>query len=644
MEEYTMNSLLRGCCAFFLLLSTQSFAADIAVAPDLKKAVPVEAHLAIFRQHNPDRDYQREYWKQVWQTAEDEKLAERIVALVTSQIPSDKLESAQPFIDELRAAAEPVTWQTISSAKEAVYAQLLEMPTNQHLVLLRLTAADAENCATALNNVFALVERRAGDKAKVVSQSNGGVELKTLEFIKEVPFNPTVARVDDVLVFSSSREIANRSVSMLLGSGEPSKFDDPRLREALTKLPEPKDALVFFDGNQMFAQMRKMGDFIRQQSHDDPNAKRVSAILDRVIGDFAILDCEVTSEYTDGNRNCTETLGKLSADYRDKLLGRMIDSAQPFSDWQKRIPSDATAYSLSTGVSLHPLYEEVLRIIREDIPEAVPKIDQFIELQEKLNVDLDRDILQAFSGQSISVSLPIGSSATADASAPSGIASVTALRCEKPDRIRELLHRGADALQELPAIKAQQLKLVKCDDPDGFDEISAAPLAAMGVRPVVGFHEGWMIFASNPTAVQKLIATWSGGGSTIDQSEAFQRFGLKVVGPVDSIRYCDLAAQTRRTAQKVRQLGVFAPMVIGLIGAKANAEQLKTLQDAAQLLPSLAKVIEQCDFLQAKLTVVQPGDTPGTYRKHSVVLVRPPDQHTLGAHSAEVRSTVSVSQ
>jgi len=38
----------------------------------------------------------------------------------------------------------------------------------------------------------------------------------------------------------------------------------------------------------------------------------------------------------------------------------------------------------------------------------------------------------------------------------------------------------------------------------------------------------------------------------------------------------------------------------------------------------VANVVEKFDFLEAKLSVVQPGDAPDMYQKSSVILVRPP--------------------
>ena len=75
----------------------------------------------------------------------------------------------------------------------------------------------------------------------------------------QIPFRPTVIRSGDVLLVCSSEDLARRSLSMLKGGAGESKFDDPRLKEALSRLPEPEDSLVFYDGKLQFAQLRWTG-------------------------------------------------------------------------------------------------------------------------------------------------------------------------------------------------------------------------------------------------------------------------------------------------------------------------------------------------------------------------------------------------
>ena len=60
-------------------------------AQDLRRAVPPDCHLAIYGCHNVERDYQRLYGERIWQTILDERIGERLLEIVTSQVSEDKL-------------------------------------------------------------------------------------------------------------------------------------------------------------------------------------------------------------------------------------------------------------------------------------------------------------------------------------------------------------------------------------------------------------------------------------------------------------------------------------------------------------------------------------------------------------------------
>ena len=116
------------------------------------------------------------------------------------------------------------------------------------------------------------------------------------------------------------------------------------------------------------------------------------------------------------------------------------------------------------------------------------RLAKFEQIQEQYDIHLDEDILQAFSGECVSVTLP-----SSNPTALGGQESVMALRCQKPERIRELIHRGFDALAQIPFLQTQGFKIVESEELEGFDEVSVAILGAFGVRPIIGFHDGWML-------------------------------------------------------------------------------------------------------------------------------------------------------
>lgn len=620
-----MRTLRLGFSLVILLLASRVAAAAQPKPLDLRRAVPADVFMVVHGKHNPERDFQREHYKAVWQTVEDTKIVQRAVEIVTSRLSSNEVEKAKAVLEEIREAAAPIKLEALADFRELVFAQRMgvlsdemKVPVAQHLMLVRLTPEAAADTQKGIKNLFELVEKYTEGKVSVKSSTEGEATFVALALPGGLPLQPTVVRVGDVLLLASSDPLARQSLGMLLGGQGPSKFDDPRLKEALGHLPDPEDGLIFFDGKQYFSQVRGLVDFIRSAAANDANAQRVTGLLEVVLDELAVFDYAATVEYTEGNLNRTATYGKLMPGAESKALVKALDGGEPFKNWQAWVPANAVSYRLTTGVNLHPIYERAMAIVKERFPEAGPGLARFEAIQNQIGVHLDRDVLQAFSGESVSLTLP-----KATPSPGAGHDSVWAVRCHKPERIRKLLHRLVDKVAEQPAVAAHQLRLAKCDGLEGFEELSAVLLTTLGVKPVIGFRDGWMIVASNADAVKQMLQARAGKGESIAQTKAFKQFQLKVEGPVQSIGYKNLAESTRQTAAMINQAGTMAPIFLGMAAGKTKPEQLKVVQDVLGLLPSVAKIVSKFDFLEAQMSVTQAGDQPGTYVRRTVTVVRP---------------------
>ena len=332
----------------------------------------------------------------------------------------------------------------------------------------------------------------------------------------------------------------------------------------------------------------------------------------------AILDYVVTVEYTEPGQNHSVSLIKMADGYQESFLGRAIANTKPVENWQKWIPKDATSFSVHQGINLHELYDGIIGFVREQFPESQPALDKFAKFQEAIGVNLDRDILQSFSGQAVCVTMPV---TMADESNQK--VSVLALKCENPDKIRELLKRGISALSLIPAIQMQQLKLEDCK-PEGFQQLHAACFQMFGAQPVIGFHDGWMIISSCPEGAEKLIAVQTGKSETIDASAMFSKYGIDSKQILSDISYDDVGARIRQAANYVDKAGAMAPMFLGMAAANAKPEEIKPLQEAVELLPSIAKVIRKFDFFGHNLSVTHVGPMPNTYLKESVTEISKP--------------------
>ncbi len=617
-----MKRLLCATCVLLLAGISAASATDASRNVDVRRGVPDDVFLAVYGKHNPERDYQRRYYDEVWQTVQKTKIMDKVVQMVTAQMSSEDYDKAKGVVDELREATKGIDIKALADAQEIVYAQWMQMapmPTSQHLLILRVTPEAAASTAEGVKNLLALAERYSGGEVTVSQREEAGAQVYGLVLPPQVPFQPAVAHMGDLFLFCSSRDLLSDSLQLLAGGSGACKFDDPRLKAALRQLPEMEDSLVFYDGRAQFAALRRLGGFLQQVGRGDSNVELVTRILDKLWDDVAIIDFEVTVEYTEGNLNRSATYGKLLPGTEDATLRKMLSGGQAFEKWYAWVPAGALSYSVCKGVNLHLLYERILAVLQEDVPAAAPALEQFEAIQAQLDLHLDRDILQAFPGEHVSVTLPAAKGKRPE--------SVVALRCTKPDRIKELLHRAMAAVQQIkePIVQAQQPKFVESEELEGFEALSLAVLNAFQVRPVFGFQDGWLYIGSSADAVKKVLATKAGRGETVEGTEAFRKLRLDVDGPVDSIAYKNTAEQVHAVADMLDQLGITIPMVMAMVPTGASQDDLKPFQAILSLLPDVSKIVRKFDFLEANVTVVQPGSDPGSYEKRSVTVVRPAD-------------------
>lgn len=616
-----------------VLLFVAAFVAPASAADtlELRKGVPDDVFLVIHGMHNPERDYQKKYYEEIWKTVQDTEIIERALDIVTKQMAEEDLAQAKSVLEELHEAVEEVDIEGLSNCEDVIYAQQMvmwqpqggapTMPTSQHLMLVKVTPDVAASTLNGVKNLFALAEKYSGGQVYVKESQAGEATLFTLTLPPQSPIQPTIAQVGNVFAFSSSKELLSKSLGMMTDSPGKSKFDDPRLAEALAKLPEPEDSLIFYDGRTMMETLSKIGPSLAQIGGGDPNVERVVKFIDMVMKEISVFDYEVTVEYTEGNLNRSATYGKLVPGTEDSTIRKMISSGEPFEKWQSWVPAGSLSYSLGTGVNLHVLYARIMSVLKEDVPEAADGLAQFDQMQQQLDLYLDRDILQAFSGEYATVAVKADSGKRE---------SVLALRCHKPERIKELLHRGVEALQQIEPVQAQQLKLVESPNLEGFENVSATILPFLGLSPVIGFQDGWMYIGQSAAAVQKVLDTKAGNGETIDKTEAFTRLNIDIEGPVDSISYANTAENTRALADGLRKAGFAFQMAVGMAGGNAEDKSLEPVKELLALLPDVAKIVEKFDFLEAKVIVVQNGDDPDSYTKRSVVVVRSPEEDSNG--------------
>ncbi len=593
-------------------------------AADLRDAAPPEAYMAIWGTKNPERDYLKVHEQAVWDEIAKSKIIEKTLQIVQSHMSDGDAAQFLAIRTTLQDALAPVQWDKVANAREVMYAQKMEGPTSLHLVMVRIPDDGAESLRQGIENLFKLASDASQGKLPMVTEKVAEVELTYLQLPAEVPmtFQPAIGVKGDILVFTTSLSFAQAGLELLDNPSANSKFDDPRLVDALTRLPAPEDALVFFDGKQLISQLHEIPQFITRMSNGEPDAARATGLMTELIDQCSAFDYEVSVQYTEGFQQRTAAYGKLSENAGETVMGQMLMNQQPFENWKSLVPADTVGFSLNSGFTLLPLYDWAMKEIPARFPESKDGFEQFAALQNQLDIHVREDILQSFTGEFASVSIP-------GPATPFGkrADSVMMLRCTQPEHIEELIHRGINALEEIPQVGQQGVSFEEVPGHDGFLQLKANALAMAQMDPVMGFKDGWMILGSKVAAVEAVLATKNGEATTWADSDRFREFGLSIDGPVSSVSFTNTGENIRAMSQAMQQLGMMAPMFIGMMQGQAQgegAEAFQVVQELSGLLPSVGRIIGKLDFYDATMTVTQPGPETNSWVRNSVTLIRPP--------------------
>lgn len=613
-----MKLFVRATC---LAMLSSTLIPSAAVADGLMEAAPNDAYLAIYSKHNPERDYQNAYYADIRQTVEDTKIVDKFFAAIQKQVPPDQFAQFEMIKNQLLQAVSPIDWDAAMDCSESLYIQTMEIPTTHHLVMAKMADGGAASVVEGLTNLLKFVEAASQGQVGMKESEIGGIQMFGLELPADVPFNPIFGATDDgMFVFTSSPRLMEQCMALLADPSAASKFDDPRVATALKVLPQWEDSIVFFDGKKLFSELKGMRAFIEGVGAGNEEATRIAELMGTVFNEVDIADFELTVEYTDGYQNRAATYGAMRGGYQETAVGKMFVNQEKFDNWSSWVPESATSWSLNSGATLAPLYTFLMEVIPQTFPEAEQGIAQFEAIQDQYDVHLYDDILTAFSGESVSVSFPGPPSPFGGPTAK----SATFLKCDKPERVQELIQRGFDIVLEIPAVKKQGVTLTPVDGMEGFQQLNVSFFAMLNVKPVFGFKDGWMVLASHADAVQTIELARGGEAATVETSEKFTAFSLPIEGPINSTSYVNTGQQTRDFAQGLQSIGTMLPMMMAMAGGGNNGPDLSKASDFLNLLPDLGRIVAKFDFLDSTLSMSKPGPTDGTYIRESVTLIKPP--------------------
>ncbi|MCR9198865.1 MAG: hypothetical protein NXI04_09495, partial [Planctomycetaceae bacterium] len=85
---------------------------------DLKEGIPSDVFIAVHGMSNPERDYQKAYYAEVWNEVERSDIINRLLKIVQSNMSEGDLEQMMAFQETLMGALEPIEWDKLQNISE----------------------------------------------------------------------------------------------------------------------------------------------------------------------------------------------------------------------------------------------------------------------------------------------------------------------------------------------------------------------------------------------------------------------------------------------------------------------------------------------------------------------------------------------
>ena len=123
-------------------------------AGELKDGIPADVFLAVYGKQNPERDYQKQYMKAIWDEVEKTNIIDRMMKIVQNRASEGDLEQMLQVRDTLFKAVEPIQWEKLADASEMAMGQKLEGPFRQSIVFVRFPDDAAETLVEGVTNLL----------------------------------------------------------------------------------------------------------------------------------------------------------------------------------------------------------------------------------------------------------------------------------------------------------------------------------------------------------------------------------------------------------------------------------------------------------------------------------------------------------
>jgi hypothetical protein len=634
----SMSYCKRAILLVLLAGGAPSFAEESSAVPgSLARYVPADVWMVFAEVATPEREFVAAHWARVHRALASCGIDREFRAAIRASLPEGERTAFDQTWDRLVGAIGKVNWRDLA-AHEVIVAERFAGIFPDIFVILRPAAETrAENIA-ALSEIFQTVGNfNTNGQLTLTQEKRQGVTVCALDLCG-APLGVYLLHKDDVIAIVVGKAGKDDTIALLSGQGQvKSLLDNPRFREALREMPAAEYAYSFLDLHKLFEILPALPRMIMGQAHAEQQAKEQAADpgqpaapppdnshVDQVLRIFAtvmdhldIIDYVVMTQRMEGHQELAYTAVRAKPAAREKPIYRMLTQRTPIASFERYVPVEAKAFSVSTMLDVEILYELILQLVRENAPAHVSSTWE--QLQRDWGFDVREDLLSWFSGEMISVGLPLTTPSPFGADD-----SVVLLRVKDAAKARSKVAVGLQRLAAFMADRGQAVQYTPLKDfpAEGFQRVYTGLLAAMMIQPCVGVWEDWLVVGTSESAVRSVLETAAGRHANIRENARFRSEGVAADGPVCSASFKDLSCLGQELTGVLTGLG-FAG------GSIPDEPETRSIRLIFRSLGSLAPVVNEMNFFSSASSTTMFAD--GVWRSTTKVTYKPPAESAKAA-------------
>ncbi|MGB2985763.1 MAG: hypothetical protein WBE26_07750 [Phycisphaerae bacterium] len=622
------------------LLPSLSLAGQLPERFTLGRYIPGDVWLYAHAVHNPERDWLDKEWQEVLDALKASGIDRDLISLVMAAVGDEDRAETEATLEKWMALIAQVRWSDMW-AKELAFAERMTKGAlgPEYLALMRGKPGTAEGNTAGLVAILKEVTSLS-EKTRFAERDVSGVTVWSLgqckpEVPEPVPGIYLFRKGDTIgLGLGLAHEPFTDVIHLMTGeSDSPAIVATPRFREALAEVKTPEDSVLFFDGKQLFRDIRGLMQLAARDAEASGDNKDVKVVhlIWRILDLCDVWDYSVVSVETEGRRELTHTFARIQPDKRESPLLCAFFGRKPFERFDQFIPVDATGFHVNGFIDLESLYKLVIDFVEQNVPDGAEYIARWNGLLALVGFDPQRDLFSWFSGEMVSVTLP-----------PEVVTPMSNSDWMVAFRVKNgaLASKKIDAAMDFINCKLQahgQMLIVTPApvNAEGFRQITH-PMVMAFLRPVIGVKDEWLMIGSSPATINKCLAVAAGKAPSIRHNERFKREGLIPEGPVASCSFKDMSNLGEELGMAVGMVGMVGGMMSGII-QDSDADEVKPiLQKLMAMLMKLGPVLQKIDFYSSDSSVTT-YDGALTLRTERVITYKPPSS-AIKAASRSVNS------